>query len=440
MTGLNRSHDPTRRSWVPAANHDGAEFPLQNLPLGVFELGGRARCGVAIGDQVLDLDAVGRLGLLDGLAASTKAALQLPALNTLMGLGPAVSAALRLALFDLLDAGASDTTAAQAAREHLLPQSAVRMRLPCEIGDFSDFLTSAHHTERHGRIKGLTEPMPPAFRHLPVAYHGRSSSIRVSGTPVRRPLGQLRQPDGRVVYGASESLDFELEMGLLVGAGTEPGRTVRLDAAAQHMFGLCLLNDWSAKRIQWWEQVLGPFLGKSFGTTISPWVVTMAALEPFRLPGPVRGPGDPEVLPYLSSPVNDLEGGLAIQLSARLSTAAMRATGLPPQTVSRTDLGTMYWSFAQMLTHHASNGCNLRPGDLMGSGTLSGPEPSSMACMTEITAAGSRPLSLPGGETRGWLHDGDVVELRARAVRDGFVPIGFGPCDGEVLPAPTLDD
>ena len=320
----------------------------------------------------------------------------------------------------------------------LLPMTSVQMALPCEIGDYTDFLTSYHHTARHGRFKNLADPVPPVFHSLPVAYHGRASSIRVAGSEVRRPHGQWREPDGQVRFGVVEALDFELELAAIVGRGNELGMPVLLDQARDHIFGYALLNDWSAKSVQWWEQMLGPFLGKNFMTSLSPWIVTSEALAPFTTGAPTRTAGVPPLLPHLDSASHRDTGGLDISLEAWLSSERMRNTGQPAMRLAQTHLDNLSWTFGQMLTHHASNGCNLRAGDVLGSGTISGEADASRACLTEITSAGREPLQLPSGETRLWLQDGDEIMFRARAgERSGSdaVPIGFGACSGRIVPA-----
>jgi fumarylacetoacetase len=435
MTDLNASHDPQRRSWVESANLAGSDFPIQNLPFGVFSNGGERRAGVAIGDMILDLQATLDAGLLEGLAADAAAATAGGQLNGLMAHGAASASALRAQLSDLLRADSPSLARARdAAGRILVPMAAVSMELPCTIGDFSDFLTSLHHTERHGRFKGLKDPLPAAFKSLPIAYHGRASSIRISGSPVQRPNGQYRNADGEICFGPAPMLDFELELAAFVGRGNPLGEAVHIDAARDHIFGYCLLNDWSAKSIQWWEQVLGPFLGKSFMTTIAPWIVTEEALAPFRLPAPPRAPGDPAPLPHLHGIADQREGGIDIRLEAWISTTRQRAAGDADTRITSTHLQNLYWTFGQMLTHHASNGCNLRPGDLLGSGTISGEEDASRACITELTNAGATPLVI-GEETRTALEDGDEMLFRARAVRDGAVTIGFGECRGRIEPA-----
>jgi fumarylacetoacetase len=311
----------------------------------------------------------------------------------------------------------------------------VTMRLPCEIGDYTDFLTSLHHTERHGRYKGLADPLPAAFKSLPIAYHGRASSLRVSGGDVRRPHGQYRDANGTVRFGPAPALDFELELAAFIGRGNALTQPIAIDDAHQHIFGYCLLNDWSAKSIQWFEQVLGPFLGKSFHSSLSPWIVTAEALAPFRKPAPSRAAGDPAPLPHLYGAFDQQNGGLNLELEAYLSTAQLRAAGAAPVRITRTHLDNLYWTFAQMVAHHTSNGCNLRTGDLLGSGTISGADDLSRACLTELTNAGKDPLQLPNGETRTALEDGDEVIFQARAVQPGAVTIGFGECRGTIAPA-----
>jgi len=402
MTELNSTHDPALRSWVESANLPGADFPIQNLPLGAFERDGNARTGVAIGDRVVDLQALHDAALLDGDAAIACAAAACGdgTLNRLMALEPRFQSALRRALSALLRSDSPMLSQVQPRTAALLPRSAdVTMRLPCEIGDYTDFLTSLHHTERHGRYKGLADPLPPAFKSLPIAYHGRASSLRVSGGDVRRPHGQYRDAQGNVRFGPAPALDFELELAAFIGRGNAFTQPVAIDDAHQHIFGYCLLNDWSAKSIQWFEQVLGPFLGKSFHSSLSPWIVTAEALAPFR------------------------------------KSAPSRAAGVAPVRITRTHLDNLYWTFAQMVTHHTSNGCNLRTGDLLGSGTISGADDLSRACLTELTNAGKDPLQLPNGETRTALEDGDEVIFHARAAQPGAVTIGFGECRGTIAPA-----
>jgi fumarylacetoacetase len=433
MPDLNETHDPRRVSWLPSAATEGGDFPVQNLPLGMFRHQGELRPGVAIGDAIVDLKAADAAGLFDGPAAAAVRAID-GRLNGLMALGHAPASALRARLSQLLSQG-GDGALRDRAEQLLLPAHAVEMQLPCEIGDYTDFLTSFHHTARHGRFKGLKDPVPPVFHSLPVAYHGRASSIRVAGTPVRRPHGQWKEADGPVRFGPVEALDFELELAAIVGKGNALGTPVLLDDAGDHLFGYALLNDWSAKSVQWWEQMLGPFLGKSFMSSLSPWVVTSEALAPFASAAPARPAAAPPLLPHLHSLRDREHGGLNLAFEAWLGTERMRVEDRAPVRISATHLSNLSWTFGQMLAHHTSNGCNLRAGDVLGSGTISGEADETRACLTEITQAGREPLVLPNGESRLWLHDGDEIELRARASDGMHVPIGFGPCRGRILPA-----
>ncbi len=441
---LNTTHDPSRQSWVESANAAETDFPLQNLPLGVYEHAGRVSWGVAIGESVLDVQALTNLRLLEGDALLAAQSVKGAELNALMGLEPRLVHALRRSLSALLGADtppdefqeSSQKKIKRLAKVLLIERDAVQMRLPCAIGDYTDFLTSEYHTERHGRFKGLAQPLPEAFKHLPVAYHGRASSIRVSGTPVVRPNGQFKDAAGQVVFGPAPMLDFELELAGFIGRGNPLGQPIALERAHEHFFGWVLLNDWSAKSIQWWESVLGPFLGKSFMSSISPWIVTQEALAPFRMPLNARPEGDPQALPYLCSVHDQTHGGFDIELEAWLQTPSQRALGETGLQITQTHLKHLYWSFGQMLAHHASNGCNMRSGDLLGSGTISGPTDESRACITEITQAAKAPLDVGHGETRIALQDGDAITLRAKARRAGAVSIGFGECTGVVLSAP----
>ena len=441
MMELNATHDAMRRSWLASANAPGTDFPIQNLPLGMFTLGTDAtsmppRPGVAIGAHVVDLCGLDDAGLLSGDAARAVRAV-LPndcGLNMMMALGNGVASALRAQLSDLLREGGPQGLR-ERAQTLLHAQADVHMHLPCRIDNYTDFLTSHAHTARHGRFKGLADPVPPVFHSLPVAHHGRASSIRVSGTGVRRPNGQWKAADGSIVFGAVEAMDFELELAAVIGSGTALAEPIALDQAADHIFGYVLLNDWSAKSVQWWEQMLGPFLGKSFMSSISPWIVTAEALAPFARPAPARRPEAPPLLPYLESHQDQAFGGMNITLESWLSTAKMRTAGKGPTRLVSTPLSNLSWTFGQMLAHHTSNGCNLCPGDLLGSGTVSGESEDERACLTEITSAGREPLRLPDGDERYWLKDGDEVTLKARAGSPGRIPIGFGACAGEVLPA-----
>jgi fumarylacetoacetase len=436
MIPLNATHDPERRSWIESANAPDNHFPIQNLPFGAFERDGEARTGVAIGERIVDLRALADARLVESDALVACRVASGGTLNGLMALERRYLAALRGALSDLLRRDAPRLGSLREVEERVLPRMAdVEMRLACEIGDYTDFLTSLHHTERHGRFKGLADPLPAAFKSLPIAYHGRASSIRVSGGRVRRPHGQYRGADGEVHFGPAPALDFELELAALIGRGNDLDQPIGMEHALDHVFGYCLLNDWSAKSIQWFEQVLGPFLGKSFHSSVSPWIITEEALAPFRIAAPARAAGDPAPLPHLDSEADRTAGGIDIELEAWLSTARMRQTGTPPVRITRTHLGNLYWTFAQMVAHHTSNGCNLRTGDLLGSGTISGAEDVSRACITELTNAGRDPLQLPDDETRTALEDGDEITLTARARHPGAVPIGFGECRGCIVAA-----
>jgi fumarylacetoacetase len=433
MAELNETHDPQRRSWVESANGSDTDFPIQNLPFGVFRRAGdQAQGGVAVGDQIVDVAATLRAGLLAGEAETAARAAAGDRLNGLMALGGPQVSALRRRLSDLLRIGGPDDLKSRADRL-LAPMAEVTMESPADIGDYTDFSCSTHHMMRMG---GGT--VRPVFLHLPVGYHGRASSLRVSGAEVRRPLGQTTGKDGAPVFGPEPQLDFELEFAAFVGPGNALGQPIPLAEAEDHIFGYSLLNDWSARAIQVFEMALGPFLGKSFLTTISPWVVTSEAMAPFRTAAFSRPAEDPPIPGYLLAEADRREGGLDVRLEAFLSTEAMRLRGDPAQRIVATNFRYIYWTLAQMLAHHASNGCDLRPGDLFASGTVSGPEDEAKACLMEANERGTRAIALPGGESRLWLEDGDEVRIRGRAEREGFVPIGFGPCDGRVVAAEAI--
>jgi fumarylacetoacetase len=430
---VDETHDPGLRSWVETANAPDADFPIQNLPLGVFRRLGRHRSihlGAAIGDRILDLHACRAQGLLTGLSSAILRAATAPRLNAMMALGPAASSALRTRLSEILRVGSPPR------HDLLIPMDGVELCLPAMIGDFTDFYASIFHATNVGTLFRPASPLSPNYTHLPIAYHGRSSSIGVSPTAIQRPWGQIRRgADPSTVFEPSERLDYEAEVAMFVGMGITQGDPVGLDAAEQHIFGLCLLNDWSARDIQAWEsQPLGPFLAKNFATTISPWVVTLEALAPFRVPGFPRRPEDPPLLPYLSHPRNEAVGGVDLTIDVSLQSKRMREQKLEPVRLGRGSFRDMYWTMAQMVTHHASNGCNLRPGDLIASGTVSGPDDGARGCLLEITQ-GFRPLALPDGETRLFLADGDEVTIRGFCERAGYARIGFGSCSGVVRPA-----
>jgi fumarylacetoacetase len=437
---LDDTHAPDLRSWVESANDPATDFPIQNLPFGVFKRTGTTapRVGAAIGDHVVDVVAWAAHEPLVGDAARAVAACASPTLNSLMALGREPLRALRHALSRSLReaSGAPDATR-KLGSEMLVPMRDAELLVPAAIGDYTDFYASIHHATNVGSMFRPDNPLLPNYKWVPIGYHGRASSIVASGTPVRRPAGQSRDAaEGAPVFGATRRLDYELEVGAFVGRGNALGTSFAIGEAEEHLFGLCLVNDWSARDIQAWEyQPLGPFLAKSFATTVSPWVVTADALEPFRTPAYARPAGDPAPLPYLSSPTDTTSGGFGISLEVFLTSPQMRDAGLEPFRVSAGSFENMYWTIAQLLTHHASNGCNLRPGDLLASGTVSGPEKESRGCLLERTWRGSEPLALPTGETRAFLHDGDEVVLLGYCERPGARRIGFGECRGRVLAA-----
>jgi fumarylacetoacetase len=436
MGAIDASHDPKLRSWVDSANLADADFPIQNLPFGVFRRARSAesfRGGVAIGDCVLDLGALHDLRLLDGLAGQALGACARPFLNDFMGLGPEASTALRAALSGALS---SASALAPRLRPLLVPQPAVEHRVAAQVGDFTDFYASIHHATAVGRLFRPDNPLLPNYKWLPVAYHGRASSIRVSGYDFPRPAGQvLSRGAARPELTRTRRLDYEVEVGVFVGRGNELGSSVPISQAESHLFGLCLLNDWSARDIQAWEyQPLGPFLAKNFATTVSPWVVTLEALAPFRAPWS-RPPGEPPPLAYLDDGAQHAAGAIDLKLEAWLDTSSMRAAGIKPQRLSHASFRDSWWTIAQMLAHHTVNGCNLIPGDLLGSGTQSGPLPQQAGSLLELTGGGERPIALEGGETRTFLEDGDRVILRGWCERPGYVRIGFGEAAGTVLTA-----
>ena len=420
--GIDETHDPARTSWVEDAERH-ADFPIQNLPLGIFSpAGSGARPGVAIGGHVLDL--AGIAALLPDAAARTLGG---TTLNALFALPAADRVALRRRLSALL----SDRGHADAIAPMLHDRAACTLHLPAAIGDYTDFYAGIRHAENVGRLFRPDAPLLPNYKYVPIGYHGRASSIRVSGDPVRRPSGQRKPADAEApVFGPSARLDHEVELGIWIGQGNPLGQPIAIGEAGAHVAGLCLLNDWSARDLQAWEyQPLGPFLAKSFHSTVSPWVVTAEALAPFRIAQPVRPSGDPQPLAYLWDEGDQQGGAFAITIEAWLRTPAMRE----PHRLSRVEASRLYWTIAQLVTHHGSNGCNLRPGDLLGTGTISGDAPQSFGSLLEITRGGAEPLTLPGGETRTFLQDGDEVTLTARVEAPGFVPIGFGEARARIL-------
>ncbi len=433
--GLDETHDPALRSWVIGT--EGGDFPVQNLPLGIFSPPGETpRAGVAIGDRILDLPGLHACGLLGEAAPDIACAIARPTLNDLLALGAGARRSLRRRLSALLRAEAPEQARIAPLLHAMAPCT---LHLPCAIGDYTDFYAGIHHARNVGALFRPDEPLLPNYRHVPVGYHGRASSVRASGVPVRRPLGQTRPPgEPAPSFGPSQQLDYELELGTWIGTGNASGTPIPIGDAHDHVAGFCLLNDWSARDIQAWEyQPLGPFLAKNFATTISCWIVTPEALAPFRVAVPSRPDGDPEPLPYLTDARDRQVGGLELELEVWLNTPAQRQDGLPPSRLAASNARHLYWTVAQMVAHHASGGCDLRPGDLLGSGTISGPDFGSFGSLLEATSGGRHAVMLGGGERRHFLQDGDEVLLRAWASRRGFVPIGFGECRAVVQPAPA---
>ena len=436
MHTLNETHDPALRSWVASANQASSDFPIQNLPFAVFRRQGTNevfRGGVAIGDQILDLVAAAASGIFSGDAAAAVQAAAGETLNALMALGQPAWSALRLALSRALREG----SAAQASLAPcLVPQLAAEYTVPARIGDYTDFYTSVYHATNIGRQFRPDNPLLPNFKWIPIGYHGRASSIGVSGQTFPRPLGQTLPPGAQQpVFGPCKRLDYELEMGVFVGGGNALGEPIAITEAEANVFGLCLLNDWSARDIQAWEyQPLGPFLSKNFATTISPWIVTLEALTPYRVAF-TRPTDDPQPLPYLDSSANWAQGAIDVQLEVLLQTRQMRELGQAAARLTRTSYRHAYWTVAQMVAHHTVNGCNLQPGDLLGTGTLSGPTLEQAGALIELTVGGKQPLTLPNGQTRSYLEDGDAVVLRGWCEKPSAARIGFGECIGCVLPA-----
>jgi fumarylacetoacetase len=434
--GVDETHAPELQSWVESANAPATDFPIQNLPLGCFRADGVTRPGVAIGDQIVDLAvAAPLLGLDPELRSAIAECLTVGALNPVLRLGRGALRRLRGAVSVSLRADSAAGTRARAERETLLvPMEGRELVVPVRIGDYTDFYASIHHATNVGSMFRPDNPLLPNYKWVPIGYHGRASSIVASGALVRRPMGQTREDSAKApVFGASRRLDYELEIGAVVGEGNALGASVPIAHAEEHVAGLCLVNDWSARDVQAWEyQPLGPFLAKSFATTVSPWIVTLDALAPFRVPAAERDADDPGPLPYLDDADDRARGGFDIDLEVLLSTRRMRDERRAPYRVSTGSFAAMYWTLAQIVAHHTSNGCNLQPGDLLGSGTVSGPVKESRGCLLERTWRGTEPLLLPTGEERGFLEDGDEVIMRAMCARDGWRRIGFGECRGTI--------
>ena len=423
-----------RRSWVESANDPDCDFPLENLPFGVARCAGRAFLAVAIGNRVLDLRASVDAGLLTGLPDPVLRACAAELLNPLLALGRGAWSPVRKRLTDLLAKEQAGGENRALAERCLVPQSECTMLMPLAIGDYTDFYASIDHATRVGRLFRPDNPLLPNYRYVPIGYHGRASSIIASGERVYRPSGQIREADREPRFAPSGSLDYELEVGAVVGQGNPRGSAIPIAEAEEQLFGLCLVNDWSARDVQSWEyQPLGPFLAKSFATSISPWIVPLDALTPYRVPVRRRREGEPAPLPYLVSPATERDG-IDLHLEVFLQSRIMRAQGIAPLRVSRSNLRDLYWSLRQLVTHHASNGCNLRAGDLLATGTVSGPEEGAEGCLLELRHRAA-PLRLPSGEERVFLEDGDEVIMRGYAWREGMPRIGFGECTGVVAKA-----
>jgi fumarylacetoacetase len=435
MAQIDQTHNPKLESWVISANGH-SDFPIQNLPFGVFRFGnGDARGGVAIGDRILDLRAALAANLFEGDGREAAEAASGATLNALLALGVRPRRALRARLSQLLTAGSPE----QGKVEPLLQSAAhATMHLPARIGDYTDFFVGIHHATHVGQLFRPDNPLLPNYKYIPIAYHGRASSILPSGAPVRRPVGQAKPPEAKApMVGPSRRLDYELELGVWIGPGNALGAPIPIADADDHISGYCLLNDWSARDIQAWEyQPLGPFLAKNFASTISAWIVTPEALAPFRTAQTARPAGDPAPLPYLLDEKDQREGALDLELEVLLLTPGLKEKNLPAHRLARSNSRHMYWTVAQMVAHHTVNGCNLRPGDLLGTGTISGPDwQGSGGSILEATNGGKTPIRLESGEERRFLEDGDEVILKARGRKEGFAPIGFGECRATILPA-----
>jgi|SRR5450631_1815646 len=436
MVELNETHDPALASWVESANGGASDFPVQNLPFGVFRRRGSQeawRGGVAIGDQIVDLAAAHAAGVFSGGAARAAAACGETSLNAFMAMGPAMWSGLRLALSRALRKGSA---LADMLRGCLMPQAQAEYALPARIGDYTDFYTSVYHATTVGKLYRPDNPLLPNYKWVPIGYHGRGSSIGVSGQQFARPRGQIMRAGAAApVLAPSERMDYELEVAVFIGSANELGQPVAIDKAESHVFGLALFNDWSARDFQSWEyQPLGPFLAKNFASTVSPWIVTLEALAPYRTAW-TRPTGDPQPLPYLDSSATRESGAFDIELEVLLQTQRMRDGGQAPTRLSLSNFSDSYWTVSQMVAHHTVNGCNLQPGDMLGSGTQSGPKPEQAGSMLELSLNGKNAFTLPNGEKRSFLEDGDAVVMRGWCGKPGAARIGFGECVGTVLPA-----
>ncbi|MET1257354.1 fumarylacetoacetase [Aliikangiella maris] len=435
-TTLNETHDPQLTSWVNSANEENCDFPIQNLPFAIFRRAGSNeafRGGVAIGDQVLDLAAAKNSGYFSGIAQTALVQCDAPELNAFMAMGQTAWSALRLALSQALRSGADAESKLAGC---LIAQDDVEYQLPCRIGDYTDFYTSIYHATSVGKLFRPDNPLLPNYKWVPIGYHGRSSSIEVSGSDFKRPKGQIKAPDAsEPVLSACKRLDYEMEVGIYIGEGNQLGDIIDIDQADKHVFGFCLFNDWSARDIQGWEyQPLGPFLAKNFASTVSPWIVTNEALAPFRCAWQ-RDAAEPQPLGYLESEQNRQNGAFDIQLEVQLETAQMREAGQPASHLSLSSFRHSYWTVAQMVAHHTINGCNLQPGDMFGSGTQSGPTHEEAGSMLELSIGGKQKIELDNGETRTFLEDGDTVIMRGWCQKEGAKRIGFGEVVATILAA-----
>lgn len=435
MSLINETHDINLTSWVESANVDNCDFPIQNLPFAEFRRKGSDeafRGGVAIGDQVIDLAKLSKLNVLTGDAKTAADAASETTLNTFMGLGLQYWSALRLALSKALRAGSEHQ---QALSDTLVAQSDIEFSLPCRIGDYTDFYTSIYHATAVGSLFRPDNPLLPNYKWVPIGYHGRSSSIDVSGQTFHRPKGQTKAPDAEVPsFGPCKRLDYELELGIYLGKGNALGDAIAIENAENHVFGFCVFNDWSARDLQAWEyQPLGPFLAKNFASTVSPWIVTTEALAPYRTSW-TRDENDPQPMDYLESKANRDQGAFDIQMDVKIQTQKMRSEGHNPTRVSTSSFKHSYWSVAQMVTHHTVNGCNFMPGDMLGSGTQSGPTHEEAGSLLELSRGGKEKITLSNGEQRSFLEDGDNVIMRGWCEKEGYARIGFGSVESTVLP------
>ena len=435
MSLINETHDINLTSWVESANVDNCDFPIQNLPFAEFRRKGSDeafRGGVAIGDQVIDLAKLSKLNVLKGDAKTAADAASEATLNTFMGLGEQYWSALRLALSKALRAGSEHQ---QALSDTLIAQSDIEFSLPCRIGDYTDFYTSIYHATAVGSLFRPDNPLLPNYKWVPIGYHGRSSSIDVSGQTFHRPKGQTKAPDAEVPsFGPCKRLDYELELGIYLGKGNALGDAIAIENAENHVFGFCVFNDWSARDLQAWEyQPLGPFLAKNFASTVSPWIVTTEALAPYRISW-TRDENDPQPMDYLESKANRDQGAFDIQMDVKIQTEKMRSEGHNPTRVSTSSFKHSYWTVAQMVTHHTVNGCNFMPGDMLGSGTQSGPTHEEAGSLLELSRGGKEKITLSNGEQRSFLEDGDNVIMRGWCEKEGYARIGFGSVESTVLP------